>query len=43
MRIATAELTRVVLVRLDPGDDLLDTLAAAARAEGITSGVSRMS
>lgn len=39
MRTLTADVGRVVLVRLDPGEDLRDTLSAAVQTEGITSGV----
>ena len=39
MQTQAVDVQRVVLVRLDPGDDLLDTLQTAVRAEGITSAV----
>jgi predicted DNA-binding protein with PD1-like motif len=35
MRVQTATSTRIVMLRLDPGDDLLETISAAVEAEGI--------
>jgi predicted DNA-binding protein with PD1-like motif len=39
MRIQKAEIGRLMLLRLNPGDDLLRSLAEAMREQGIQSGV----
>jgi uncharacterized protein len=39
MTIQTADIKRIVLVRLEPGDDILAGLQEAVKAEGITNGL----